>query len=175
MPETSAATASASTSAASTKTAIVRSRLAPISANPFATSHERRGDGEPGEREQPREGERVVADAQVRRVGPERHEQYGGRDAGRRDRRRETVDEPGTLDVHGALAPQAAKLAVRLERRRPAPALEPRLPVLDEPRQERRQRDAARHLRDRRRRRCAAHPMTPSFAAPSTTSTSPTR
>ena len=135
----------------------------------------RGGDGEPCQGEQSGEHERVPADAEIGHVGGQRHHQHGRRDARRGDRRREPVDEPGSLHVHGALAPQPTEVTVGLQRRRAPPALKARLPVLHQPRQERSEGDPAHHLGDRRRGRRTAHPITPSFAAARTTSTSAIR
>ena len=151
VPATSAATASASTSVASTKTEMRQVAAGAHQREAVRDVPRRGGDREPREREQPDEHERVVADAPVGRVGGDRDEQHGDRDARRGDRGREPVDDRRPLDVDRALAPQPAQLAVRLERRRPAAALQPRLPVLDEPGQKRRERDAADELDGGRR------------------------
>ena len=103
----------------------------------------RSADGEPGEREQPGQRESVVADAEARRGRRGRNEEHGGAHRGRDEHGGEQVDERRALDVDAALAPQAAELAVRLERARPAPALEPRLGLLGEPDQQRGEGDAA--------------------------------
>ena len=175
MPATSAATASESTSVASTKTEIARSRLAPISEKPFATSQAAAASGEPRQREQPGQRERVVPKSPVGREPRGRDEQHGGGGARRDHRRREPVDGRRSLDGDGALAPEAAQLAVGLERRRPAATLQPRLPVLDEAGQQRREQHAADHLRGARRDRRGAHPITPTRAAARSTTTSAIR
>ena len=69
------------------------------------------------------------------------------------------MPEPSTSTV--LFPPQAAQLAVGLQRRRAAAPLETRLPVLDEPGQERRERDAADDLGGARNDRRAAHPISP--------------
>ncbi len=133
VPATSAATASERTSTASVNTVIVRSRLAPINAKPLADVP---GGGR--HREAP-EGE----EARPARARRARHPSSGAsaatgtsstavtRLAGH-DRGREPVDDSRPLQIDRALPPQAAKLAVGLQRRRPAPALQTRLPVLDQ-------------------------------------------
>ena len=83
---TSAATASESTSVASTKTEIVRSRLAPISEKPLPTSHAAAASGEPRQREQADEHERIVADAPVRRSARQRERAAPQRPGSRRRR-----------------------------------------------------------------------------------------
>ena len=93
------------------------------------------GEREARQREQPGEGERVVADAPVRRpLG--RPARAGRRRRGWRRRRPARAGRrrvvPSTVDR--ALAPQPAQLAVGLQRGRAAAALQPRLPVLDEAR-----------------------------------------
>ena len=110
-------------------------------------------DGEPSQREQ-------TARAREHRVppratAPRRHrdEQNGQRETCRSDRRGEPVDDARALDLDRALAPEPAQFAVGLKRRRPAPSLQPGLPVLDEPRQERRKEDPAGELDGRSRAR----------------------
>ena len=175
VPAISAGTATARIRPASTKTEIVRSRLAPISAKPLATSHEAAASGEAGEREQPGEREHVVAEPPVRRARCDRDEQDRSDEARRDERRGEPVDGGRALDIDAALAPQPPQLAVGLKRARAAAALEPRLPVLDEAGQKRREQRARRQPAPRPRRRGAAHPSTPSRAAASRTSTSAIR
>ncbi len=135
----------------------------------------RRGDGEPREREEPGEHERVAADAEVGCVGRHRDEQHRHPHACGGDRRRDPVRDPRALHVDRALAPEAPELTVRLERSRAAPSLEARLPVLHEPGEERRERNPAEQLGGGRRGGRAAHPRIPSFAVASTTSTRPSR
>ena len=131
---------------ASAKTEIARSRLAPIREKPFATSQAaaaraNRASASTGERE------RVVPESPVGRELGGGNEQHGGGGARRHHGGREAVDGRRPFDRGGALAPETAQLAVGLERRRPATSLEPRLPVLNEARQQRRQHDAADDLR----------------------------
>ena len=130
---------------------IVRSRLAPISAKPFATSHEAAASANRASASRP---------SSASASWPTPSDGAGRRRARAAPRRataaaatagREPVDDGGALDRDGALAPQPAQLPVRLQRRRAAPSLQPRLPVLHEPGQKRRQHEAADDLNDARR------------------------
>ena len=129
-------------------------------------------DGEATEREHPEQRERVTSNTERRRAGSRRDEQHRQHEARGGDRRREPVHDPGAFDVDRALAPEPPQFPVRLQRRRPAASLQPRLPVLDQPRKERRQQDPADELDDDRHE---AHPISPTLAATSSTSTSAIR
>jgi hypothetical protein len=135
----------------------------------------RRREREARKRQQPEQRQRVVTDAERRGMLRDGDEQHRGGDGRRDHARREPVDERRSLHRDGALVPEPSQLAVRLQGRRPAPTLESRLPVLHEPRQQRREGDAARELHGAGRRRRAAHPITPSLAAPRRTTTRPSR
>ena len=149
-----------------------------------ARSHEREpvrrvprggGDGEARKREHPHEHERVVTEAQARGAGRERHDEHSCSEARSDDCRRQAVDRRRPLDRDAALRPEPAQFPVRLERARPAAALEPPLPVLDEPGQKRRERDPSDELACTGDERGGAHPINPSRAAASNTTTSAIR
>ena len=93
----------------------------------------RRRDREAREREQAEHHERVVADRPVGRVARDRDEQACERDRRRDDRRRRAVDGPGALGIDGRLAPEPRELAVGLQRRCAAAALQTRLERLFRP------------------------------------------
>ena len=133
----------------------------------------RGGEREPGERQQPDEHERVVAERPVRRSARRPARAAGDEQAGRRAAaRREAVDEPVRLRVDGALAPQAAQLPVGLQRRRAAAALQARLEVWIEPGSSGASDDAGelQHAGA-----SAAHPSAPSATSASSASTSASR
>ena len=76
----------------------------------------RNAHGEPSECEQARERQRVVTDPEARCDRRGRDEEHGSAHRGCDEHGGEPVDERRALDVDAALAPQAPKLAVRLER-----------------------------------------------------------
>ncbi len=113
-----------------------------------------------------------MADAEPRCVRGDGDEQHCCGCRRRGDGRRQAVHDAGAFDVDGALAPEPPQLAVRLERRRAAPALEARLPVLHEAGEERREQEPAGELhRDGE----SAHPISPALTAASRTTTSAIR
>ena len=134
-----------------------------------------RTDREPGEGEESCERECVVADAQARRGRGGRDEQDRGAHRGGHEQRGEPVHERRALHVDAALAPEAAQLAVRLQRPGAPAPLEPRLGLLREPDEERESSDPADDLNGSGRDRLGAHPIAPIRTARSSATTSPIR
>ena len=99
MPATSAATASDEHERRLDEDAIVRSRLAPISAKPFAGVPGGGADGEAGEREQAAEREHAVPTPRSGESPATGTSSTAATQRRRRDGRREPVDERRPLDV----------------------------------------------------------------------------
>ncbi len=127
------------------------------------------------EREQSEEHERVVAEPQRRRDLGDWDDEDAADECGGRDRRHEPVDLTCSFRVDCALAPEPAQLAIGLQRCRAAPSLQACLPMLDEPREQRGERDATDDLYGGRHGGSRAHPINPRRTAASSTMTSAMR
>ena len=89
---------------------IVRSRLAPISENPFATSHAAAATAKRASASRPASDERVVADAQIGGRRRDRHEQHGATATlAAATARSEPVDDARALDASTVLLPQSRR------------------------------------------------------------------
>src|SRR4249920_3698961 len=116
-----------------------------------------------------------MTDAPARRVLGDRNDKHGRHDGRGSDWRRGAVDERRPLRRDRAFAPQPPQLTVRLERARSAPSLEARFPVLHETWQERSERKTTDELHNSGNHHLVVHPITPTRAAASSTTTRPIR
>ena len=135
----------------------------------------RRRQREAREREQAEQDERVVPDRPAGRVPGDRHEQARQREHGSDDRGCEAVDRARTLGIHDRLAPQPRELAIGLQRRCAAAALQARLRPLRHAGQERREQNDAAHLDGPCEGVPPGHPSSPRRASARSATSRPAR
>ena len=146
-PATSASVNTIISMAGSASEAIITSRLEPMPPKGGA-------DVEPGQRqekaraaEQRDDGDEIRRPGEIESAAEGRH-QRGRHPGGGEDDVGDDAEQPGgALRQHHVLAHQADKVAIGLQQRRPAPALQPRLHFSHEAGEQRRQQQHQQHLR----------------------------